>query len=178
MTCQLAYRTREGETVYSNPVFGGDCSLRIGKTPANNVVFAIISNTDYKYLGEETRKAHYDYRLRIVEGIKGTADINKQWYDWTKVIVSTSVSESKINNLNLIIYPNPAGKGQSVNILNETRNGESIKVLVSGLSGKVIWSGELKGNSTIPGNIFPSSGLYIVSITTASGRTVQKVIIN
>ncbi|HSO78410.1 MAG TPA: hypothetical protein VLQ76_07570, partial [Bacteroidales bacterium] len=45
MSCQLCYRTVTGETVYSNPVFGGDCSLKLVQRPANNVVFAVICNT-------------------------------------------------------------------------------------------------------------------------------------
>jgi hypothetical protein len=81
MSCQLCYRTTEGIPVYSTPVTSGKCSLRLDKAPNKNVIIAVICNTDYKYLGEETRKAHFDYRLKLVEGISGTADIYTKWYD-------------------------------------------------------------------------------------------------
>lgn len=81
MSCQLCYRATDGTPVYSTPVTSGMCSLRLDKAPNKNVVIAVICNTDYKYLGEETRKAHYDYRLKLAEGTAGTADIYTKWYD-------------------------------------------------------------------------------------------------
>jgi hypothetical protein len=81
MTCQLCYRATDGTPVYSTPVSSGACSLRLDKTPGSNVVIAVICNTDYKYLGDTTRKAHYDYRLQLGTGATGTADINTKWYN-------------------------------------------------------------------------------------------------
>ncbi len=81
MSCQLCYRATDGTPVYSTPVTSGKCSLRLDKAPNKNVVIAVICNTDYKYLGEETRKAHFDYRLKLVEGVSGAADIYTKWYD-------------------------------------------------------------------------------------------------
>jgi hypothetical protein len=80
MTCQLCYIATDGSRVYSNIVSSGDCSLNLDKTPANNVVIAVICNTDYIYYGESTRTAHYDYRLQLGTGVSGTADVNKKWY--------------------------------------------------------------------------------------------------
>lgn len=87
MNCQLCYRAVDGTPVYSQPVSGGDCSLRLDKTPANGVVIAVISNTDYIYGGESTRKAHFDYRLRLGAGVTGTADIHSRWYDTGAITV-------------------------------------------------------------------------------------------
>ncbi len=81
MTCQLAYRATDGSCIYSKPVSNGACTLLLDKRPANGVVIAVISNTDYIYRGEATRKAHYDYRLQLGEGVTGTADIYSRWYD-------------------------------------------------------------------------------------------------
>ncbi len=81
MTCQLAYRATDGSCVYSKPVASGDCTLRLDKAPNNNVVIAVITNTDYVYQGDSTRKAHYDYRLQLGQGVTGTADINTRWYN-------------------------------------------------------------------------------------------------
>jgi len=81
MTCQIAYRATDGTCVYSEPVSSGDCTLRLDKAPYNNVVIAVITNTDYVYNGETTRKAHYDYRLELGTGVSGTADIYTKWYN-------------------------------------------------------------------------------------------------
>ena len=82
MTCQLCYRSAsDGLPVYSTPVSSGSCSLRLDKAPISNVVIAVICNTDYKYLGDTTSKAHYDYRLQLGAGVTGTADVNTKWYN-------------------------------------------------------------------------------------------------
>jgi hypothetical protein len=81
MTCQLCYRATDGTPVYSTPVSSGSCSLRLEKAPGSNVVIAVICNTDYKYLGDSTRKAHYDYKLQLGTGVAGTADVNTKWYN-------------------------------------------------------------------------------------------------
>jgi hypothetical protein len=88
MSCQLCYRAVDGSPVYSTPVTNGRCSLRLDKAPNKNVIIAVICNTDYKYLGDEIRKAHYDYRLKLVEGISTAADIYTKWYDMSFPTVS------------------------------------------------------------------------------------------
>lgn len=89
MTCQLCYRATDGTPVYSTPVSSGACSLRLDKAPGSNVVIAVICNTDYKYLGDTTRKAHYDYRLQLGTGVTGTADINTKWYNVNLPVFAT-----------------------------------------------------------------------------------------
>lgn len=81
MTLQLCYRATDGTPVYGLPVSSGTASLRLDKAPANGVVIAVVCNTDYKYLGEATRKAHYDYRLTPVQGVAAAASVNTKWYD-------------------------------------------------------------------------------------------------
>lgn len=83
MTCQLCYRTQSGAIVYSKVVNCGDCILKLKLPPANNVVIAVICNTDYIYEGEITRKKHFDYRLQIVKGVTDVASYKVRWYDWT-----------------------------------------------------------------------------------------------
>jgi hypothetical protein len=80
MTCQLVYRSTNGTPVYSQYVSSGQVSLRLDLPPANNVVIAVITNTDHIYNGESTRTAKYDYRLRLVTGVTGAAAINTRWY--------------------------------------------------------------------------------------------------
>ena len=80
MSCQLVYRATDGSVVYSVPVRKGLCSLKLRKPVKNKVVIAVICNTDYVFNGDKTRKAKYDYRLTLRDGITGTADIHKKWW--------------------------------------------------------------------------------------------------
>jgi hypothetical protein len=98
MTLQLCYRATDGTPVYGTPVSSGTATLRLDKAPANGVVIAVICNTDYKYLGEATRKAHYDYRLKPETGVTGAADVNKKWYDVKLSYVTTGVEKPQQAN--------------------------------------------------------------------------------
>lgn len=105
MSLQIAYRATDGTPVYSTPVFGNNStSLNLTKVPQSNVVFAVVTNTDYDYQGEATRKAHHDYRLKLDAGIAAKADPYTKWYNNFKVIydwdnakeVSSSNSSSSV----------------------------------------------------------------------------------
>jgi len=61
MSCQLCYWAADGAVMFGEPVLGGECSLNIDKQPANNVVFAVICNTDYLYEGER-----YEQHISII----------------------------------------------------------------------------------------------------------------
>lgn len=86
MTCQLVYRATDGSVVYSKPVRSGPVSLTPPpeKPIRNNVVIAVIANTDYLYLGEFSRTNKFDYRVTIsgpgTAGIVRPADIATRWY--------------------------------------------------------------------------------------------------
>jgi len=85
MTCQLAYRTTTGKPIYSEFVSSGNCTLKLDSPPANGVIIAVITNTDYAYKGEATRTAKYDYKLGLVTGVTGVASINTKWYESAKL---------------------------------------------------------------------------------------------
>ena len=178
MTCQLAYRTRDGQTIYGAPVNGGDCSLTIDQAPANNVIFAIITNTDYKYLGEETRTTHFDYRLKLVEGVEGTADVDKKWFDWTKVLTPTSVSDVYNSGPEVSLYPNPVAGGGSVRIEVSELDGQMVDVSIASVSGTTLWSGTVAADSQLNLPASVSGGLFFVTLSTREGRTVKKLVVN
>lgn len=90
MSLQLCYRAVDGTPVYGVPATSGSATLRLDKAPANGVVIAVVANTDYKYLGEATRKAKFGYRLVPETGVTGAAEINRKWYD-TKLDYTASV---------------------------------------------------------------------------------------
>jgi hypothetical protein len=94
MSLQLCYRATDGTPVYGTPVTSGTATLRLDKPATNNVVIAVVCNTDYKYLGDATRMAHYDYRLQVGTGVS-TADVNTKWYN-TKLDYTTSIAPRSI----------------------------------------------------------------------------------
>jgi hypothetical protein len=178
MTCQLCYRTKAGTTVYSNPVYGGDCSLRLDSIPANNVILAVICNTDYIYQGETTRKAHFDYRLRLVEGVTGTASVNKKWYDWTKDLATSSETGNISFNPEALIYPNPVKCGENLNISFNSQLTEPARIEIRNIQGKVIFNAKLTGNSYISTEGRFVQGLYLVTFQTSMYRDILKLVIN
>ncbi|MDO6386802.1 MULTISPECIES: hypothetical protein [unclassified Uliginosibacterium] len=80
MRFQLAYRAADGTAVYSQPVESGESCLDLSKAPKNGVVVGIATSTDYLYSGEATRKAKYDYRVHLLEGVSGTAPLYDKYY--------------------------------------------------------------------------------------------------
>lgn len=80
MRMQLAYWAEDGTAVYSQPVTDGEVCLRLDKAPKNDVVIAVVSNTDYIYEGDETRHVKYCYTVDMVEGVTATADRETQWF--------------------------------------------------------------------------------------------------
>lgn len=178
MTCQLCYRTRNGQTVYSVPVYGGECSLNLDLEPANDVVFAVISNTDYIYHGEETRKAHYDYRLKLVEGVVGPADIHKRFYDWTKTISSPLDIEPVYSGPELLIYPNPVDKESVINISFMDSFTKAVDVKIMNMSGQPVWTGRITGDTSISTGILPGPGIYFASFKTSKGTTIRKIVVH
>ncbi|MBN1387841.1 MAG: T9SS type A sorting domain-containing protein [Bacteroidales bacterium] len=177
MTCQLCYRTRDGKTVYSNPVYGGDCSLDLDLEPANNVVFAVISNTDYIYHGEETRKAHFDYRLQLVEGVLGTADIYKRFYDWTNYISKPLAIEMISSGPELILYPNPVCSGYVLNIDFTVAPREPVEVRIISLTGHVVWNMKINDDISINTDDLPGPGIYLATFSTGSDSSVHKLVV-
>jgi hypothetical protein len=76
MTCQLVYQDSSGTIHYGNPVSSGECSIPVSNVK-NNVVIAVISNTDYIYDGGTTK---YGYTIALGTGVSGKADVYTQWY--------------------------------------------------------------------------------------------------
>lgn len=79
------YRVTDSSVIYSKPVSSGTCSLTppSGKPIKNNVVVAVICNTDFRYNGESSRTNKFDCRLKITgtrtAGVTGTASIASKW---------------------------------------------------------------------------------------------------
>lgn len=200
MTCQLAYRTTSGVPVYSAPVSSGACSLNLPAAPANGVVIAVITNTDYIYNGEATRKAHFDYRLRLVTGVTGTASANTRWYnsatlslartageaeaavgiDWSKYC-SHDVPATRITgNSSLVkmqVYPNPAPLSKRVTLDFINNNNEKTTITLFTIEGAKVMEASTTGMRYIIDSKFLRSGTYLIKIKNATTDQTQKLIV-
>ena len=205
MTCQLVYRTTSGTPVYSQFVSSGACSLRLDQAPANGVVIAVIANTDYIYNGEATRKAHFDYRLRLVTGVTGTADVNTKWYnsatlstartsgveaeavpgiDWSKYCIhayhnTKEVAEVKkmINPVAFLMYPNPVIMSNSLKLEFTNVKSEKTFITITDLKGERVFETVTTGNNYIFNTKGLTGGIYVVRIKNTNTDTTQKLVV-
>ncbi|MCB1132239.1 MAG: hypothetical protein KDN05_14005, partial [Verrucomicrobiae bacterium] len=110
MSCQLVYRDTDGAIHYSDPVASGVCTLPVANV-RNNVVVAVVCNTDYIYEGEQTRTAKFDYRLTMGSGTTGTADIHTKWWDYnpdTYTIAASAGANGSIHPSGAVVVNNGA----------------------------------------------------------------------
>ncbi len=198
MTCQLCYRATDGTPVYSKPVSSGECRLKLEKTPANNVVIAVICNTDYVFEGETTRKAHFDYRLQLVEGLS-KASVYKKWYDYktpitdvadpvepfptegplygtTTGISDISVGDQQFSNK---IFPNPLSPDDVIKIeFNSSLTGNKDVRIVDARGTLLFVKNNLNENQLeIPVEGRLRQGIYFVAIQTENSTETQKIVI-
>jgi hypothetical protein len=202
MTCQLVYRTTTGVPVYSQPVSSGACTLNLTAAPANNVVIAVITNTDYIYSGETTRKAHYDYRLRLVTGVTGTANVNTKWYnsatlssarettagtestvgiDWSKYCnhdAPVARRSTDLNNLvKMQLYPNPASPNNRVTLDFVGTGNEKTTISLFTLAGAKLLETSTTGLRYSIDPKFLKPGTYLVKIKNSKTNQTQKLIV-
>jgi hypothetical protein len=179
MTCQLCFRTKSGEIVYSQIVNGGDCSLKLDKKPANNVLFAVIANTDYIYEGDTTRKSHFDYRLQLVKGLKSTKDISKKWYDWTLTMTPTDLDNINItdDNLQINTYPNPVSINQPLYIDFDGIVTKPVNIEIINLNGQLLYKNVITGNTSINIENIMKQGVYLLSAEVNGIRQNRKLIV-
>jgi hypothetical protein len=204
MTCQLVYRSTNGTPVYSQYVSSGNCTLRLDLPPANNVVIAVITNTDYIYNGEATRTAHYDYRLQLVTGVTGTANINTKWYnsatlgarttaatlpdsvgiDWSKYCPHSFANTKEVAQVqkivtptSLILYPNPVTAGSSTTLAFTNATHENTFITVTTLKGEKVLETVTTGNNYMLKSQRFNRGVYIVTIRNSTLNTTQKLVV-
>ncbi len=86
MHFMLCYNTADGEHWYSDIKSDDEgiitINLKEGGVPANNCVFLIACNMEYKYT-DSIRYNHYKYRVKPLYGILQAATYTKKWYKYT-----------------------------------------------------------------------------------------------
>lgn len=175
MTCQLCYRTRTGAIVYSKVVNGGDCSLKLNSSPANNIVFAVVSNTDYVYEGDATRKKHFDYRLQIVKGITAVASRTNRWYDWTMNYVADEIPSPPTSAV--LKFKNPIQHGEDLSLVFDQSSTAPTEITIRNLYGQIVFQQQIEGSTTLSTNKRLQPGLYLVSSRCSGKEYVQKLIV-
>jgi hypothetical protein len=205
MTCQLVYRTTTGVPVYSQWVSSGQVSLRLDQAPANGVVIAVITNTDHIYNGESTRTAKFDYRLRLVTGVTGTASINTKWYN-SATLASSRIAGSaqagevgidmskycnhayhntrEVAGVKKIIspnrfqmYPNPIAANNKLWLEFINPASEKTVITIVNLQGVKVFETQTTGNNYVVDPKRLLSGTYIVQVKNSTGSTTQKLLV-
>jgi hypothetical protein len=201
MTCQLVYRNTSGVPVYSNYVSSGSCSITLPSAAASNVVIAVITNTDYIYNGESTRTAHYDYRLRLVAGISGAANVYTKWYnsallgareatetanvigvDWSKYCGHSYENKHEVAEVKKIIksekfqmYPNPVSENRGITLEFINSEKEETLITVSTYLGNKIFETRTTDKNFVIDKL--KKGYYIVKIKNSKSESTQKLIV-
>ncbi len=181
MSCQLCYRATDGSVVYSEPVLSGECSLKLEKQPANNVVTAVICNTDYIYEGEQTRKAHFDYRLQLVEGVKERGHWNVRWYQWDKKLTNlplpVSTAVDAISESSIHIYPNPVAKGDAIQIELMGKDNVTAQVKVFSINGQLVYETQSNAEKLNISSQSLERGAYMVLVKQGTVQKTSKIIV-
>ena len=171
MVCMLCYRTKRGRIYYSQPVNGeGDVIMKLKEEPANNVVIAVVCNTDYIYKGEETRKKHFDYRLKMGENMYQPAKAQLKWYDYRATIrdkefvdgiedVTAVVPSAKFT---IIPERTVVNRGERVPLRIAAASRLQVPVRLFNQNGQMVYSQSFMrdGDYMIPADIVP--GIYVL----------------
>ena len=177
MLCQMCYRTRDGRTFYSQPVHCGKMKLTWDSSnqPANGVVFVVPCNTDYIYTGDEQRKKHWDYRIKLGEGAIAPASTMIKWYMYEQTLVdeefvtgveAPQIAEAGISaeDAQIRILSGALHGGQQIRFDLAGVNPSDITAHLVGVSGVVIEQQPMGVDATIQ---LPSSvrrGMYILAL--------------
>lgn len=187
MECQLAFRSKRGKVYYSQPVQGaGEVSIELADVPANNVIIAVVCNTDYIYKGEATRKAHYDYRLKMMDNAYQPASSNYKWYNYRGLIVDKNFDKDDYVSVDLIEESVKFGfttdkqvvkAGETLNISFTGASQWMVQVRMFAMNGRNVYNQSLlrDGAYYIPANVEP--GMYILQAQNGREMASVKIVV-
>lgn len=187
MECQLAFRSKRGKVYYSQPVQGaGEVTIELADVPANNVIIAVVCNTDYIYKGEATRKAHYDYRLKMMDNAYQPASSNYKWYNYRGLIVDKNFDKDDYVSVDLIEESVKFGfttdkqvvkAGETLNISFTGASQWMVQVRMFAMNGRNVYNQSLlrDGAYYIPANVEP--GMYILQAQNGRETASVKIVV-
>lgn len=186
MECQLAYRSKRGKVYYSQPVQGaGEVTMELTDVPANNVIIAVVCNTDYIYKGEATRKAHYDYRLKMVENAYQPAGSSYKWYNYRSLIVDKNFDKEAASiapveeevAFGFTVDKQVVKAGEALNLSFTGASQWMVQVRMYDMSGRNVYNQSLQRNGgyQIPANVAP--GMYILQAQNGGEKASVKIVV-
>ena len=188
MVAMLCYRTKQGRIYYSQPLEGeGDVLMQLKAVPANNVVLLVVCNTDFKYEGEETRKRHFYYRLKMGDNVYQPAKAQIKWYNYKSTLRDpdfvTGIEEIQKTTENsparFSIQPEQTvvKRGEQVALHITAASQLMVPVRLVDTAGNVVYQQSLlhDGDYQIPTDIMP--GLYIMQAINGRQTASAKIII-
>lgn len=187
MECQLAYRSKRGKVYYSQPVQGaGEVTIELTDVPANNVIIAVVCNTDYIYKGEATRKAHYDYRLKMMDNAYQPASSNYKWYNYRGLIVDKNFDKDDYVSVDPIEEAVKFGfttdkqvvkAGETLNISFTGASQWMVQVRMFAMNGRNVYNQSLLRNGAyyIPADVEP--GMYILQAQNGREMASVKIVV-
>ena len=163
-------------------------------------MIAVITNTDYIYSGETTRKAHYDYRLRLVTGVTGAASVNTKWYnsatlssartetepvtavgiDWSKYCSLDVPATRTVGNSSLVkmqMYPNPARLSSRVTLDFLNESSEKTTITLFNIQGAKVMEASTTSMRYVIESKFLKAGTYLVKIKNTKTDQTQQLIV-
>ena len=186
MACMLCYRTKRGKKFYSQPLYGeGDLYVKLTDQPANNVVFAVVVNTDYIYENDNTRKQHFDYRLKMGSNIYQPAKAQLKWYSYNKTIRDTEfvtgIEQTVTPEQRATFCIRPARtvvkRGESVALNIAAATQLQVQVCLYNAAGQMVYAQSFMrdGDYQIPADIAP--GLYVMQGRNGSETSSVKMVV-
>lgn len=185
MRAQLCYRTKSGATYYSQPVTCGKMVLNwtSANRPANDVVFAVVCNTDYIYTGEAQRKHHYDYRLKLGKGALAPASTRVKWYMYEQNLKDTDFETAVKNPLataddgQIRLMSTVFRGGQKVQFDLGGKSADNIVAHLVGVAGVLIDRQPMAADGTVQLPAGLRKGLYILSVREGKNTQAFKIFI-
>ena len=155
----------------------------LNDVPANNVVIAVVCNTDYIYRGEQTRKQHFDYRLKMLDNIYQPAKAQLKWYNYRSNIRDTEF----INGIESVTETEPSARFSITPARNVVRRGESVPLRITAAqqlqvqvrlyntAGQPVYAQSFlrDGDFQVPSNIVP--GVYILQAVNGREKASAKL---
>jgi len=187
MVCMLCYRTKQGKIYYSQPVEGeGDVMMKLQAVPANNVVIAVVVNTDYIYKDDNTRKQHFDYRLKMGENIYCPAKAQLKWYNYKSYIRDSefqtaieAVEEGRDEAVSFSLVPDKTvfARGEQVGVSFKAASQWQVPVALVDMKGQTVYQQSFlhDGQFDVPSDILP--GLYIMAARSGQNMSSVKVVV-
>jgi len=187
MVCMLCYRTKQGKIYYSQPVEGeGEVLMQLQEVPANKVVIAVVCNTDYIYQGEQTRKQHFDYRLKMGQNIYQPAKAQLKWYNYRSTIRDQEfisgiegVDAEQEQAARFVIVPEKmvVSRGERLPLHIGAATQLQVPVRLFTYGGKLVCQQSFMrdGDFLVPADIVP--GLYILQATSGGDTASVKIVV-